>query len=172
MISCFGTAVVIARGSERGDRLYNFNLSEEPLILNGGLQLAVLQRFIMLQPGRTRGGWEATIAAYSFELSTNDGHELVAYHWNSVTRVGVPYPHIHIGRSLAHPALPSPFRRQISQLSKAHLPTGFISLAQLLETLVIDLDVVPRRNDWSEVLAAADMDLGATFPPETPHVHP
>lgn len=170
MVSCFSTAVVIARRSERSTREYHLSLSEEPLILNDVFRLEILQRVVALQSRRAHGRWNGDIHAYSYDLATSDGNELVTYHWNRQLRGGVHYPHIHIGRSLAHSALPSPFRRQVSQLSKAHLPTNLVSLAWILESMVTDLGVTPLRDDWADILETAEAALRIPLPPEAPHV--
>jgi hypothetical protein len=41
------------------------------------------------------------------------------------------------------------------ELTRAHLPTGLINLADLLRLAVEDFQVRPLRSDWGVVLAPA-----------------
>jgi hypothetical protein len=42
--------------------------------------------------------------------------------------------------------------RDMLTLHKLHLPTGRVALEAVVRFLILDLDVVPRRDDWRSVL--------------------
>jgi hypothetical protein len=46
----------------------------------------------------------------------------------------------------------TPTARADLTLHKLHLPTGRVSIEAVVRFLIEDLDVVPRRRDWSAVL--------------------
>ena len=89
---------------------------------------------------------------------------MITYHWDTVGEGSIKTPHIHFGRSPAHTGLPEPFRSQVNRLGKAHLPTGYITLAELLRVAVTDLGVEPLQGDWQVVLDDADRVMRAALP--------
>ncbi len=39
------------------------------------------------------------------------------------------------------------------ELQTAHLPTGYVSLADIIRLLIRDFGATPRRRDWESVLS-------------------
>ncbi len=103
------------------------------------------------QPAGTRGQWEVRIVAYEYVVKAADGPELLAYHWHpqrlpglqGPPRTFVTTPHLHLGAG-AGVVAPS--------LHRAHLPTGPISLQEILRLAIRDLGVRSQRPDWDRVL--------------------
>jgi hypothetical protein len=84
-------------------------------------------------------------------LEHGERAEILAYHWNPESTGGDPgWPHMHVYGN-----------RQIHgrHLSKMHLPTGRVNLHDLIRLLIPEFSVVPRRDDWVEVLNAAEQAL-------------
>ncbi len=97
-----------------------------------------------------RGLWEAAVAAYSYLLNDRDHKEILAYHWHPDTRNSVDFPHMHLGAGTGMA------RRE---LFRAHLPTGRITLEDMVRLTIIEFGVQPYRDDWREVLAANEGQL-------------
>jgi hypothetical protein len=78
--------------------------------------------------------------AYVYRLDDDAGRELIAWHWHAGSRVS--YPHAHM--------------TGLAVSSRAHLPTGRVSIESVLRLLLDDLGVPARRPDYAEVLAEAE----------------
>jgi len=98
------------------------------------------------------------------ELFDRDGRELIAYHWDTVGASSVTTPHMHVGSTLAHPGVSKPLRELVRRFGKAHLPTGYVTLAELLRVAITDLGVEPLRDDWQTVLGDAERVMRAALP--------
>ncbi len=91
-------------------------------------------------------GWAASVAGYYLTISDAAEQEIVAYHWHPQGRSPIIEPHLHIGAGA---------RAARAELSRAHLPTGAITLADVVALLIDGFGVRPRRADWRDVLARA-----------------
>lgn len=105
-----------------------------------GLGLAARYRVATVAGDR---GWEAMLAAYRYDLWDRDGREMLSYHWHPVARSHVTTPHLHLGIGAAS------WR---PELAKAHLPTGHVTLEDVLLLAIQDLGVPPLRGDWRTIL--------------------
>jgi hypothetical protein len=108
-----------------------------PLSLRFSLRYTVLPEPDVLS-------WRVDLLGYRYELYDADDSELLAYHWHPFGRSPVVEPHLHVTNR--HPSL---------DLSKSHLPTGFVSPAAFVRCLIAELGVEPLRSDWQDVLANA-----------------
>jgi hypothetical protein len=106
------------------------------------LRLSLLHQYRLVEDEGERGPWKAQTAAYFYAIEDQAGNEVLAFHWHPHV-VGTTTPHLHV-RSARHEDIP--------RLGKAHIPTGRISVEQVLRLLLADLDVEARRDDWREVL--------------------
>ena len=81
--------------------------------------------------------------------------ELIGYHWHPVGRgtESIPDPHLHVYAETT--------RLAGKYLSKLHLLTGHMPLADVVKLLLTDFDVRPRRADWPAVLAGSREPFGA-----------
>jgi hypothetical protein len=73
--------------------------------------------------------------------------EILGYHWHPISRSMIAAPHLHLQAGA---------RVELRGLLGAHLPTGHVTLAQLIRCLIEELGVEPRRADWQAVLSAVD----------------
>ncbi len=96
-------------------------------------------------------GWDAHTTSYAYEFQHPDGREIVAYHYEPGPNSRVKTPHCHV-RGLTGP-LP---------LSKAHFPTGRISIEEIIRFAITELGVPPRypHGDWQ---ARLDQTAAAFF---------
>ena len=85
-----------------------------------------------------------TVVGYRSELRLVDGPMLLAYHWHPVGVSPVTTPHLHLSGAVAG-----------VDLTKAHLPTGHVTLQDVVRFVITEWGVRPRRDDWPAVLASA-----------------
>lgn len=105
--------------------------------------LSVDYRFAVLPD--PAGVFAANRERYEFTIEALEtGREILSFHLH----VGQPgSPHLHIG-SGAGPLLPP--------LQRAHVPTGFVALEQVLRFLIEDFGVRSLRPDWRAILTPAN----------------
>lgn len=87
------------------------------------------------------------MASYAYEIQHAAGSMILAYHWHPAGVSPITFPHLHLGGVLAG-----------IDLSKAHLPTGHVSLQGILRFAVADLGVAPLRADWQAILSMPSGD--------------
>lgn len=93
-----------------------------------------------------RDAWNVDTLGYEYALLDREGRELVAYHWHPTTGPStMKAPHLHLGPAATVGHKP---------LVRAHLPTGFVALQDVLRVAVTELGVKPRRRDWARILGA------------------
>lgn len=86
------------------------------------------------------------------EVSTEDGLEILAYHWHPDTRSHVLDPHLHVGpATIGTNAIYRP-----GVMHQVHFPTGFVPLASVIRMAIEELGVEPRRPDWESILLNAE----------------
>lgn len=83
---------------------------------------------------------------YQYALLDAAEREILAYHWHPSGRSSILDPHLHLG--------PAGQIRQ-RDLASAHLPTGMISLPDIIQLAIESFGVVPRVESWREVVAEA-----------------
>ncbi len=150
-ISCVTNSVLDVRGG--------YYQSHEPhtMILAGGESvrlpqsrraISVIGLYELVRYAGTGGPWEARTAGYYYALEDDNGREIIAYHWHPGSAIGsVPdYPHLHLGAGS---------RVSLGELQKAHVPTGYVSLADFLRLLISDFQITPLRDDWAPILDGA-----------------
>lgn len=110
-----------------------------------GIGFSVSYRVLRTPGERT---WMATASTYRYSIFDRDGHEVLSYHWHPNSHSHVTTPHLHLGCGVASWRL---------DLSKAHIPTGMVTLeAVLLLTIEeLALDIEPLRADWRGILTRA-----------------
>jgi hypothetical protein len=95
------------------------------------------------------GGWRVVTAGYVYQfLYADNDRECLAYHWHARGASPIVWPHIHVPGPVAP-----------VDLTKAHLPTGVVSLPAVLRCAIGDLGVRPLRRDCATVLADAERAL-------------
>jgi hypothetical protein len=157
-IACFSERVQLRRGGVDhrvgADMLLPDSGDSIPLRdIHGTARIALSVRLhhrtvqVTVSPRR----WEVRTAAYVYQFDDPDDprREIAGFHWHPHVE-GLPYPHVH--------ALDAPASTQ-----RLHLPTGFITLKDVLLFAVRDFDVRPIRADWQAALEAADASLRASL---------
>ena len=142
-ISCITNSVIVqtaARGSYELDAkyaLYVGNQTTPMFSVSGSSDLLVetSMNFRIIRDNRPNmGPFRVTITAYNYMIMDAEETEILAYHWHS--EAGLTYPHLHV-----------------TKLGKKyHLPTGRVSLEQVIRLLLNDFQVQPRKQHWSKIL--------------------
>jgi hypothetical protein len=144
-LSCISERVISI--ADEGGRYVLTLASGEPARLKGnaGLFLSVTIRYRVVAGKGDAGPWKVSVTAYIYELSelSHDGKSQVVlgYHWHP--GVGsVATPHLHLGPEVATAHLDR----------KKHLPTGRVSLEQVIRVAIEELGVISLRPGWRRIL--------------------
>jgi hypothetical protein len=97
-----------------------------------------------------RGRLRAVIAGYAFTLLDENQREILAFHLHTDGQSHIQTPHLHLGAGAG---------QLRSELSRAHIPTGPITLAAIVRLAVEAFSIRPMRGDWDAVLARSDAAL-------------
>ena len=143
-VSCVTPAILIRKPTASAGSPA-LGLAAEPARLRGdrAFDLIVLIEYAVAEARNGSGQWTVHVAGYRYEFRLADGPMLLAYHWHPVGVSPIMSPHLHIGGSVRN-----------VDLSKRHLPTGHVTLQDVLRFAVVDLGVAPLRDDWQAVLAS------------------
>lgn len=101
----------------------------------------MLHQFRVVKAEASRGPFKVSTVAYNYGIHTEDGGDLLAFHWHP----GINYelPHVHVGRGLG---------RLQRRAPHFHIPTGRLCLEEVLNFAIRELLVRPARDDWERVL--------------------
>lgn len=161
-LSCVTRSVPYAESAYRpGAAPHELTLAGGAPVRLGGasrLQLVVKLRYRLDELRGERDPWRVRVVAYQYVLEDAVGREVIAYHWHpdGPAEGGrrVAFPHLHLEAGAVD-------GRLRPELARAHLPTGSITLADVVELAIADLAVAPLRSDWTNVLQRARAALGA-----------
>lgn len=105
-------------------------------------------------------GYETSLSRYTFGILEPEGREILVFHWHPDGTSRVKYPHVHLTSRL--PPILLGRSGAVLSLADAHIPTGFVTLADVVRMLIEELGVEPRRADWHAIVAAEMTDTTAT----------
>jgi hypothetical protein len=110
----------------------------DPVRLSGDRRLGFLliHRYTIQRAEQRRGPWKVHSSEYSYELLDEDERRILAYLWHPYGRSPVTWPHLHIPKTLTF------------DLSRAHPPTGRVSVESVLRFAIQDLGVRALRGNW------------------------
>ena len=95
---------------------------------------------------------EVRISGYRYQLFDSQDREILAYHWHPEGISPIAYPHLHLSGRLS-PLDLGP-RQEPAALGEMHLPTGDVTLADVVRLLITEFGIAPRRADWEAILDA------------------
>ena len=91
-----------------------------------------------------------SVVSYTYRLLDLDEHEILAFHWHPVGLSDVVDPHLHLSSRL------NPIEMGRNQeplpLVGVHIPTGFVTLEDVVRLLITEFGITPRRDDWDNLL--------------------
>lgn len=82
-----------------------------------------------------------------YELKDAHGDEILAYHFHPSGSSHITHLHLHVGSN--DPRL---------NYGKSHLPTGLISLSEVVRCLIAEFGVPSRRADWADLLKSEPIE--------------
>jgi len=105
------------------------------------LEFSLLLRY---ESGRARSGpstWGSQVVEYAYHVRHRSGANLIRFEWHPL-RHEIRFPHLHV-QGQAGPV-------RIDQ--KLHIPTGIVPFSQVIRFLIEELDVLPIRPDWRQIV--------------------
>ena len=106
--------------------------------------------FVVSQTARPGEAIDVTIASYLYRILNRDEREILAFHWHPVGLSDVIDPHLHLSSRL------NPIEMGRNQeplpLADMHIPTGFVTLEDVVRLLITEFGITPRRDDWDDLL--------------------
>ncbi len=132
-ISCVTLAVIKVGGYDPDENPHALTLGE-PVALrgSGNLSLAVSQRYEIVPAEGIRGPWKCHSIAYIYAINDADG-EIISYHWQPYSSFAEPHMHVR-------------------DQGDRHIPSGRISLEEVIRLAITDYGATPLRPDWEDVL--------------------
>jgi hypothetical protein len=97
-----------------------------------------------------RGRLRVVVVGYAYTLLDEAGREILAFHLHPDGRSHVQTPHLHLGAGAGQLRL---------ELTRAHIPTGPMTIASVVRLGIEAFSVRPLRRDWDAVLARCDAAL-------------
>ena len=149
-VSCVSDSVVSADGGyyvSHAPHILTLNRGI-PVRIGGtsGIWLSFQQYYRIVETEVPDDRWTVIEAGYEYEILDSDHSEVLAYHWHPTGLSSFASQHLHLGYGAS-------IGRE--ELLNAHLPSGYVSVADILRLLIRDFDATPRRPDWDSVLSAS-----------------
>jgi hypothetical protein len=94
--------------------------------------------------------YKAMTTGYEYMILNRQQREIVVFHWHPGQRSHEHSPHVHLGSAVVD-VNSSDIGKTFSRF---RIPTGHVSVAQVVRLLLTDFNVVPNRQDWESVLGA------------------
>ncbi len=147
-ISCISDAVVnVGGGYYPADRPHTLRLNEDRPVRLGGpsrIWLYFHQYYRIVQLEISGNLWTVTEVGYEYQILDSNHREILAYHWHPMGQSSFISQHLHVG----HGAMASR-----EEIETAHLPTGYVSLPDIIRLLIRDFRATPKRGDWESILS-------------------
>lgn len=146
-VSCVTNSVISVRGG------YHVSVTPHRLILGPGgfhalggpgqLSLSIILFYRIIENDVPGKPWKIVTTTYYYTFADESSQEVIAYHWHPTQRSHAIYPHLHMesGAQVGR-----------SDIANAHLPTGWVTLNDVIQLAITELGVTPRREDWLDVL--------------------
>jgi hypothetical protein len=126
-------------------------------------RFAHLYNVVHVPDDAQRGPYEVSTSFYQYAILDFGENEVVIYDWAPHGRSPVRTPHLHVpmaGSAVLQQRQGSPLENQKTYLGSLHFPTGRIFLEDIVELLIREFRVDPRRDDWEEILEENRAALG------------
>lgn len=110
---------------------------------DAGLGLVVAMQYRIVEAEGDRGPWKVSSTSYSYAFRNRNDQEILSFHWHPGERTRIAWPHVHVGSPLLRPTSPLD--------SRDHIPTGRVSVEEVLRFAFDDLDIDPLKDDWRDI---------------------
>lgn len=106
--------------------------------------------FEIVQEADPRSAYDSRLVSYEYRLLGEDRQEILAFHWHPTGLSNVTDPHLHLSSRL----IPIDMGRNQDPLPLAgmHIPTGFVTLPDVVRLLIEEFGIHPRQADWDAIL--------------------
>lgn len=140
---------------ERGQVIATRWLDEPaPPIVPSPLRGCLLATSDTVRPKSGTGESGFDVVSYFYALVDRSGVESIAFHWHPAPRFAAPVrPHVHVSAAL-RPRQPNG-ERGLVPLDKRHLPTGPVSLADVVAMPIEEFGAEPLAPGWRKRLELA-----------------
>lgn len=98
------------------------------------IHLRFAHYYRVIEDTEARRRWRVATTGYIYSLDDANLQEIVAYHWHPDRRSPITEPHLHLGPGA---------RVGYDRLHRAHIPTGHITIQDVLLLAINDLGVEP-----------------------------
>lgn len=150
--SCVTTSVPHGQGG--------YHVSPDPHIITLGtgsqrvrlsgesrIHIRYTQYYRIAQRGGGRDAWRVITTGYFYALDDAEQREIIAFHWHPDQQSDVVDPHLHLGPGA---------RIGYDRLHRAHIPTGLITIQDVLKLAITDLGVEPLIDREAALQVLAD----------------
>jgi hypothetical protein len=96
------------------------------------------------------GTFEVLRVGYRYQLHEPNERELLAFHWHPYGLSDAWHPHLHLSSRI--PSFELGANAEPTNLAAMHIPTGFVTFADVVRLLITEFGVEPRRADWESIL--------------------
>jgi hypothetical protein len=151
-LSCVSKAVLRPSGYDPSQEplfLYSDQMPER--LAKTDLYFTIAQWFYIVEDS-ANGPWRVTTAGYKYTIETEDGEEILGYHWHPKSLSPFKEPHLHLGAG-------AKIGRHELEATKAHLPTGRVSMEEFIKLLIEAFNAPPKKTGWEAIL----QKTGSTF---------
>ena len=93
-----------------------------------------------------RGPYKVSTVGYDYAFEDLSRKEILAYHWHPNQRSDTVTPHLHLEQAA---------KVGRKELAQAHLPTGRISIEEMIHVAVRGFGAQHLKRDWQKILAAS-----------------
>lgn len=132
-----------------------------------GFGFTYLYTIVRIPIPRGRSWFRVDATFYQYRIFDLGLSEIVVYDWAPAGPSSVRTPHLHVpaaGSIILGQRAGSPLKDQKTFLGNLHLPTGHVTLENIVGLLIREFQVVPRRDDWIDILAANHEAPGTADP--------
>ncbi len=144
-LSCVSKAVLRPSSHEPSQNPLVLSSEQMPeRLVNTDLYFTVAQWFSIIEDSKN-GPWRVTTAGYKYTMETENGEEILGYHWHPKALSPFKEPHLHLGSG-------AKIGRAELETTKAHLPTGRVSMEDFIQLLIEVFSAHPKRRGWKAAL--------------------
>lgn len=144
-LSCVTRVQLLATEHKSQDRVGVVTLNggePTPLAGDGDVRLVATMQYVIVPAKGHLGPYKVRTRGYLYHLLRDERDEVLLFHWHPDGSSRVKTPHLHIGDAVNATGL----------LAKAHVPTGRISLEEVLLLAIDELGVTTLRPDGRTVI--------------------
>lgn len=99
--------------------------------------------------------YRVNVLSWDYTIYDHNERDILAYHWHPEGTSDKTAPHFHVGSVI----LDTTSHELGKTFSRLHLPSGYITIADVVRTLIEEFNVVPIHDRWDETLRACQQEL-------------